>query len=172
MIVGRRWASTPEEEAASYPCDDFVPRADLELFRAIDVQTPAAITFRWLCQLRVAPYSYDWIDNRGRRSPHSLTPGLDDVRPGQRVMGVFEIVHVEPGTSITLRYLRPGIGDVVVTYRVVPASSDRSRIVVKIAVASPRGLRGALLRAVLPFGDLVMMRRQLKNLAALAASGS
>lgn len=167
--AGGRWGSTPDEEAASYPCDDLLPGAEQWLFRAIDVNAPAATTFRWVCQLRVAPYSYDWLDNWGRRSPRTLTPGLEDVRPGQTAMTMFEIVHVELGESITVRSTRPTFGDVVATYCVVPVGTDRSRIVAKLAAVPPGGLRGALLRDVLPLGDLVMMRKQLKTLAELAA---
>jgi hypothetical protein len=55
------WGSTAAERSASYPCEDFVPGADLELFRAIDISAPVAVVFRWLCQLRAAPYSYDLL---------------------------------------------------------------------------------------------------------------
>ncbi|MGH9096993.1 MAG: hypothetical protein ACRDWB_06185, partial [Acidimicrobiales bacterium] len=48
------------------------------------------------------------------------------------------------------------------------ADADTSRLVVKLAVAWPPGLHGAVMRAVLPPGDLVMMRKQLLNLKALA----
>ena len=63
------WGSTPEERARGYACDVCVAGPDHALFRAVDVDAPAAVVFRWLCQLRVAPYSYDWIDNGGRESP-------------------------------------------------------------------------------------------------------
>ena len=63
------WGSTPGERDDAFACDRLVPHADDILFRAVDVAAPAAVVFRWLCQLRVAPYSYDKLDNGGRRSP-------------------------------------------------------------------------------------------------------
>jgi hypothetical protein len=41
-------------------------------------------------------------------------------------------------------------------------------LLVKLLVKHPRGLYGTLMRIVLPWGDLVMMRRQLLNLKRLA----
>lgn len=80
--AGAHWGTTDAEETASYPCDDVLPDAEQWLFRGVDVAAPAPVLWRWICQLRVAPYSYDWIDNLGRRSPRTLTPGLDDIQPG------------------------------------------------------------------------------------------
>jgi hypothetical protein len=170
--AGGNWGSTPDEEAASYPCDRLLPGAERWLFRAADVAAPAPIAFRWLCQLRVAPYSYDWIDNFGRQSPRTLTPGLEDIRPGQRAVAIFEVADVEPGESITLQAPRSMFGNVIITYRVVPVDDHRSRLVGKIGVVYPEGVHGAVLRDVLPFGDLVMMRKQLRTLAELAAESA
>jgi hypothetical protein len=162
------WGSTAAERAARFPCDGVLPDAPMTLWRAVDVAAPVDVAFRRLCQLRVAPYSYDWIDNLGRRSPQSLTPGLERLEVGQRFMTIFRLVDFEPGRSITVRHHGAVFGEVVVTYRVTPAGDGASRLVVKLAVAPPRGPIGWAGRAVLPAGDLMMMRRQLLNLRALA----
>ena len=75
----------PRRTGGTYPCDGLVDCPDGVLFRGVDVEAPAGVVFRWLCQLRVAPYSYDWIDNLGRRSPRELIDGLDDLEVGDRV---------------------------------------------------------------------------------------
>ena len=161
------WGSSNDERAAAYPCDGLIEVPDGILFRAVDVAAPAEIVFRWLCQLRIAPYSYDWIDNRGRRSPRHLTPGLEQLEVGQRFM-IFRLVSFEPGRSITLDSKSALFGRVAITYAAVPAGDNASRLVVKLAYAAPRDLYGAVLRRVLPAGDLIMMRKQLLTLKALA----
>jgi hypothetical protein len=168
LAAADAWGSTEEEQAASYPCDGLIDSPDRVLHRAVDVEAPADVVFRWLCQLRVAPYSYDWIDNFGRRSPRRLTPGLDELQLGQPVMTIFRLVDFEHGRSITLHSDTTVFGRVVVSYVVVPTADDRSRLVVKLAFKAPAGPYGSVLRTCLPTGDLVMMRKQLRTLKALA----
>jgi hypothetical protein len=161
------WGATDAERSEPFACDAFVPDFDRELFRAVSVDAPPEVVFRWLCQLRAAPYSYDWLDNRGRRSPRRLTPGLDDLATGQRVMTIFTLVDFAPDDHVTALTTGGVFGDVVVTYRVRPCDGV-TRLVVKMRWRFPRGLFGAVSRYVLPAGDLVMMHKQLRTLGARA----
>ena len=163
----RGWGTTPEERFAELPCDRLLPAADDVVDRAIDVAAPPSAVFRRLCQLRVAPYSYDLIDNLGRRSPRELVPGLEHLELGQRFARIFRLVDVEPGRSLTIRTDGGPFGDVVVTYFVI-ARPGGSRLAVRLRVAYPPGPLGRVWRLVLPAGDLVMMRKQLRTLAELA----
>lgn len=143
-----------------------MPDATDAYFRAVDIDAPSATVYRWLCQLRVAPYSYDLLDNFGRRSPRTLTPGLDDLHPGDRFMTIFDLADFDPGRQITL-VLRQGtriFGPLAVTYRVSDRAHGGSRLVVKLALARRRG-------GPVPWMELFMMRKQLLTLRDLAESG-
>ena len=169
MSIAHEWGSTPADRAIAFPCDRWLERPDDVMYRAVAVDAPPAAVFRGLCQLRVAPYSYDWIDNWGRESPRTLTPGLDDLAVGQRVM-IFDLVEFERDRHLTLR-MRDGrglFGDVVITYLIEPRADGGSRLVAKLLVRYPPGLYGWLASLWLPWGDLVMMRKQLYNLKAFA----
>src|SRR5216117_3699705 len=106
------------------------------------------------------------IDNFGRQSPRTLTPGLTDLAVGQPVMNIFTLAGFVQNLELTLRLTdRPArllFGDFAVTYR-----ATRGRLVAKLAV-SARPL-SFVRRRLLAWGDLVMMRRQLRTLAELAA---
>ena len=167
--MARAWGSTAEERQLEFACDRFVADPDA-LYRAVTVDARPALIFRWVCQLRAAPYSYDWLDNFGRQSPRRLTPGLDRLEVGQPIMTVFKLAAFEPDRHITavLDRLNGLFGELAVTYLIVPEGEERCRLVVKLAVAYPRTPIGAAMRGLLPAGDLVMMRKQLLTLRKLA----
>jgi len=162
-MLGLNWAASVAERRASLACDELLPAARTRCDRAISVDAPAAVLFRWLCQLRVAPYSYDLLDNLGRRSPRHLTPGLERLELGQRFMSIFTLASCAPEDHLTLR--APGVA---VTYA-VRAYADHSRLVARVAFKAPGGRLGdALVGRALALGDLIMMRKQLLTLKELA----
>jgi hypothetical protein len=163
----RAWNTTAAEQALAFPCDRHLVDFDDALFRAVDVDAPPPVLFRWLCQLRVAPYSYDWIDNWGRRSPRTLVPGLDALTLGQPFMGVFELVDFEPGRSLTARTPPSWLGAFAVTYAAVAVDGTRCRLVAKLVMVYPPPIR-PILRVLAPLADVIMMRKQLLTLKELA----
>jgi len=170
--LGARWGVEPDEERLDFACDDLDGSFDAAYFRGVTVQAPPATMFRWLCQLRAAPYSYDWLDNGGRRSPRTLIPGLEDLAVGQTMMTIFDLASFERDRHLTIR-IKPGspseriFGAIAGTYLIVPRDSG-CRLLAKLRVRYPKGPIGFLGRIALPPGDLIMMRRQLLNLKKLA----
>jgi hypothetical protein len=170
-MIGTAWNVTPAERVASLPCDQLMSDA-VRLDRAITIAAPTSIVFGWLCQLRVAPYSYDLLDNTGRRSPRTRSQGLSDLAVGQpfvRIFGrihVFELAAFEIDEHITLQP-PPGsamarFGKVYNTYAVRP-DGDGTRLHVRVLFEGPKTV-GQVWALV----NLLMMRKQLLVLKGLA----
>ncbi len=115
------WGATDAEIDDDYPCAALVPEPAARMIRAVDVAAPAAVTFRWVQQLTRAPYSYDLVDNLGRRSPRTLTPSAERLARGQSVMRIFRLVDYRIDEHLTLALVHPRsvrlFGDIVVTSR-------------------------------------------------------
>jgi hypothetical protein len=146
----------------SYPYDDYVVSPTLQAWRGVRVEAPAAAVWPWVAQVRLAPYSYDWIDNLGRRSPRELV-GLPEPRVGEafttaggRKRG--RIVSVNPGQQLT-----GTIMGAFMSYVLVPEEHTTTRLLLKVVMHTSRWAALGLC-----VGDLVMARRQLLNLKQLA----
>ena len=98
----------------------------------------------------------------------TLGPGVERLAVGDRVM-IFDLVEFETDRHLTLR-LREGtfFPPLAVTYAIAPASGDAVRLIMKFVLRYQPGVVGTLNRWLLPWGDLVMARRQLLNLRNLA----
>lgn len=162
-MIGDRWGVSPSEISRSYPCDSFVASPTLQAWRGVRVEAPAAAVWPWVAQVRIAPYSYDWIDNLGRRSPRELI-GLPEPQAGDRFttaagrLEVGRIVSVDPGRQLT-----GTIGGAFMSYVLVPQEPDVTRLLLKLVVRTSRWAALGL-----SVGDLIMARRQLLNLKQLA----
>ena len=159
------WGATPDEHARTYPADAMVDGPVLRMTRAVPVAAGPDLVWRWLCQMEVGPYSYDWIDNRGRRSPRTLTPGLQDPTVGQRIQ-VFRVTDVDPGHHWSGLTIPRVFGRTAVTYAVEPDTAG-SRLVCRI-ITGQRGPVAWAASRLLAWGDLVMMRKQLLTFRELA----
>lgn len=174
MTIAITWGTSTEERGLFFPCDLLISHPEDSLYRGVTIDASHQTVFRWLCQMRVAPYSYDWIDNGFRKSPPALIAGLDELALGQDVMKIFQLADFVPDQHLTLRIKANSraqrlFGDIAVSYVAVKGPSS-CRLLVKLVVQHPPGVWGKLMRCLLPWGDLIMMRRQLLNFKQLAES--
>jgi hypothetical protein len=162
-VIGDRWGVTYDEVARPFPCDEWVRSPTLVAWRGVTVNTSASDLWPWVTQVRAAPYSYDWIDNLGRRSPRMLI-GLPDPAVGDhftRAAGISlgRILSVDAPYQLTGR-----IAGAVISYVLEqPPGLACTRLLMKIASEAARPLA-----PLLSVGDLVMARRQLLNWRRLA----
>ena len=62
-VIADQWGVTAAEVRRPYPCDEWVKAPTLSAWRGVTVNASADDVWRWVVQVRLAPYSYDWIDN-------------------------------------------------------------------------------------------------------------
>jgi hypothetical protein len=160
-MIGDRWGVSRSETLRAYPCDDFVAAPNLQAWRGVHVDAPVEVVWPWLAQVRLAPYSYDWIDNRGHRSPRELA-ALPEPQVGERFSTaagrpVGRIVSVDHGQQLT-----GNVGGIFMSYVLVPRP-DGTRLLLKVVARTARWAAPGL-----SVGDLIMARRQLLNLKQLA----
>jgi hypothetical protein len=119
-MIGDRWGVTDAETRRHYPCDDFVPEPAWQAWRGVTIDASPDAVWPRIVQLRLAPYSYDWIDNLGRRSPRELrglpAPQVGDPFTATAGRPLGRVVSVEHGVHLTAK-----LAGAYMSYVVVPA---------------------------------------------------
>jgi hypothetical protein len=154
---GEKWPGLPQDSRIG----------EETWYRAVGVNAPAETVFRWICQLRVAPYSYDWIDNFGRQSPRHLIDGFEQLRKGQKVMAIFRVEDYLIDRFVTIVPWPPRsllCSELRITYLCAPVGENQTRLIVRVLISYPKNPFRSILRSLLPPGDLLMMRKQLLTL--------
>lgn len=178
-MILERWGATPEEHASAVIGDDLCPNARIVATRCITIAAPAEDVFPWLRQMgfgRAGWYSYDWIDNLGRKSATGIEQQWQTLETGGVLPGGpadFDAVIVEPPRALVMRLSQRGRASKRVNFVLAYELRDcpeGTRLVTRMR-ARIDALGGPIIEKVLLApGDGIMLRRQLLNVAERAAS--
>ncbi len=177
-MLFEHWGATEAERRRTLPGDDLIAEPPVSATRSISLATEPGEVFNWLTQMgfgKAGWYSYDLLDNLGRRSATRLEPSWRVERAGELVPGgpiSFEVTHLVRPDHVVLAVLDQGLPghrvDFTLAYQLRPlgpgGEATGTRLVsrARIRVAGPLGRPAT---AVLGAGDGVMVRRQLLGLA-------
>ena len=175
VVIFESWGATVDEVAGAVVGDDLLPNARVSATRCITIAAPSDVVFPWLRQMgfgRAGWYSYDWIDNLGRRSAREIKPEWQNVVSGDVIPGGlvgFKAVVVGPPRSLVLRVSGKGALAKRVGFTLAYELRDcaeGTRLVTRMRgrLDFPGGK--LIERFFLVPGDGIMLRRQLLNVAA------
>ena len=166
----RRWGASDEEVRRPMPGDELLPNGAPSTTRAITIDAKPRDVFPWLLQIgygRGGWYSYDWIDNDGKRSVDRIDPALQKLVVGDRVQmlpgfgpTVREIEHDhhilsngEADTWCLLVELRPG---------------GCTRLISRWRLGWPKSIGAYVWTLIADPGAFVMEQKMLRTIRALA----
>ena len=177
-VILENWGSTEEETRLELPGDELVPRPAFSATRSISIAAPTFDVFPWIAQLglgRAGWYSYDIIDNFGRRSATELHPewavsSVGDIVPGGPIN--FVVTHIDAAHHLVMslqsrRAMKRFSFTLAYVLREMP---EGTRLVSRVRSALHVPLGAPLLKSTLGPGDGVMLRRQLLGLKERAES--
>jgi hypothetical protein len=145
-----------------------------ELLRCIEISANASDIFVWLKQLRIAPYSYDFIDNRCRKSPDYIIENLPPLKVSTHYLLSFHIFEFLENSFIACRFCVPinkpltfYMKDLFIEYR-IEEQGTKAKLWCKIKGYYNRDMSSKGFFSVFSILNKIMMTRQLKNIKKLS----
>ncbi|MHC1733846.1 MAG: hypothetical protein AB9888_17685 [Bacteroidales bacterium] len=151
-----------------------------DLLRTVGIDARPHDIFLWLKQLRVAPYSYDFIDNRRRKSPGFIIENLPPLRINTHFLLAFHISEFEEDSFIVCRFCEPVnppfnlcLQGLYIEYRIA-GNDNKTRLWCKVSGYIKRNPASGVFFSAFSLANKIMMTRQLKNIkkySELASEG-
>lgn len=187
-----RWGATDEEVERPFPGGDIVPGGKRGATMAITIDAPPSAVWPWLVQMgtdRGGWYSWDRLDNWGRKSADRIHPEWQKIALGDRFLAMpdggewWEVAALEPEHFLSLRASvdlkgrpfdprgeRPhSYTDSTWGFLLEKLSGNRTRLVVSgYWHLEPAWLQGPMNVLLLEPSHWVMQTRQFANLKRLA----
>ena len=169
-MIFQFWGATTEEIHSSVVGDNLCRDATLIATRSITISAPPKDVFPWIRQMgfgRAGWYSYDWIDNLGRRSATKVHEEWQSVESGDKIPSgpiSFTAAIVEEPRHFVLEIKSLGKKSPKLHFTLAYELRDDpqgTRLVTRMRshIALPFG--SLFERFILGPGDGIMLRRQL-----------
>lgn len=171
-----RWGATDEEVHAAFPGAELVPGGTRSATMATTIDAPPSRVWPWLVQMgygRAGWYSWDLLDNLGRRSARTLHKEWQNVAVGSYLTGpnepewlkrAWEVAALEPERFLGLRANLPRSTSLW-GFLLEPLDGRRTRLVVSgYWRMEPRLLQTALNVAAFEWMHWIMQCKQFTEL--------
>lgn len=148
-----------------------------ELIRHIKIRAGASDIYVWLKQLRLAPYSYDFLDNKGRKSPEYIIENLPPMKVNAHFLLAFHIFSFAENEFIAGRFCVPinppanrYIKEMFIEYRIeeLPERGTNSRLWCKVKGWYNNDIASKGFFKIFSAVNLIMTRKQLRKIKKLS----
>jgi hypothetical protein len=161
--------ATQEEVSLTLPGDVLVSRPTFNATRAITIAAPPERVWPWLVQVgvtRAGWYSYDLLDNLGRRSARRIIPELQQLAVGDLLpmspdgRHGIRVLDLDPPHSMV--WGTPG--DTTWSWRLNRNPDGSTRLITRVRSRYRWWSPSIAFSVLLEFADIWMMRKMLRNL--------
>jgi len=157
--------------------DSFPEQSETEcrvLLRHTEIKSTASYIYPWLTQFRIAPYSYDILDNRHRRSPHFIIDNLPPLKLNSHFLLAFHIFGFRENSFIAGRFCLPVnppvsryLKEMFIEYRIQELGTS-SMLWCKVRAELNATIASRGFFFVFSVINRMMTKRQLRNVKRLA----
>jgi hypothetical protein len=172
-MIFQYWGATAEEVNSSVVGDDLCSNATLVATRSITIGAPPHEVFPWIRQMgfgRAGWYSYDWLDNLGRKSATTIHDEWQSVEAGDKIPSgpiSFTAAIVDAPRHFVLEIKSPAKKSPKMHFTLAYELRDDphgTRLVTRMRSHINLPLGSLFEKLILGPGDGFMLQRQLLNI--------
>ena len=172
-MIFQYWGATAEEISSSMVGDDLCSDATVVATRSITIGAAPQEVFPWIRQMgfgRAGWYSYDWLDNLGRKSATTIHDEWQSVEAGDKIPSgpiSFTAAIVDAPRHFVLEIQSLGKKSPKLHFTLTYELRDNpqgTRLVTRMRSRINLPLGSLFEKLILGPGDGIMLRRQLLNI--------